>query len=200
MPYSVVGKNVMLNHLGTLAVFASLHSAYPGDSGANEIAGGSPAYARKAKTWNAAAAASMDDSNAPTFDVPAATTVGWIGFWSAVTAGTFYGYGPAGGTPLRYTVDLPTDVFTAAAHGLIDTNKIVFMNGAAPTGLTEGTVYFVRDATANTFKVAATSGGAAIDITGAPAAASRASKIVEEVFAAQGTYLETDADLDLLDQ
>ena len=93
MPYSTLGKNAMLDSLGALAVFASLHTADPGDNGANEVAGGSPAYARKGVTWNAAAAGSMDDSTtpAPVFDVPASTTVAFVGFWSAVTAGTFYG-------------------------------------------------------------------------------------------------------------
>jgi len=91
MPYSTLGKNAMLNALGALAVFASLHTADPGDNGANEVSGGSPAYIRKAITWNAAAAGAMDDSNAPVFDVPASTTVAYVGFWSAVTVGTFYG-------------------------------------------------------------------------------------------------------------
>ena len=48
MPYSTLGKNAMLDALGALAVFVSLHDGDPGESGANEIAGGSPAYARKA--------------------------------------------------------------------------------------------------------------------------------------------------------
>ena len=92
MPYSTAGKNAMLNALGALAVYASLHTASPGDNGASEVSGGSPAYARKAITWNAANAGSMDDSNVPVFDVPASTTVAYVGFWSAVTTGTFYGY------------------------------------------------------------------------------------------------------------
>jgi len=91
MPYSAVGKNSMLDHLGTEAVFASLHSADPGDNGASELSGGSPAYARKAITWNPAAAGSMDDSNVPVFDVPAAGVVLYVGFWSLVTGGVFYG-------------------------------------------------------------------------------------------------------------
>jgi hypothetical protein len=81
----------MLDHLGTEAVYASLHSADPGDTGANELSGGSPAYARKAITWNAAAAGSMDDSNVPVFDVAAGSTVLYVGLWSALTSGTFYG-------------------------------------------------------------------------------------------------------------
>lgn len=91
MPYSILGKNAMLNALGALAVYVSLHTADPGESGTNEVTGGTPAYARKASTWNAAANGSMDNSNAPVFDVPPATTVAFVGFWSALTTGIFYG-------------------------------------------------------------------------------------------------------------
>lgn len=86
-------RNLMLDQLGTVAVFASAHSGAPGAGGSNEIAGGSPAYARKAVTWAAAAASSKAlNGTLPTFDIPAGTTVAYIGFWSLVTGGTFYGY------------------------------------------------------------------------------------------------------------
>lgn len=77
MGYSILGKNAMLNALGALAVYASLHTADPGENGASEVSGGSPAYARKGITWNAAANGAMDDSTtpAPVFDIPAGTTV-----------------------------------------------------------------------------------------------------------------------------
>lgn len=91
MPYSILGKNLMLNALGAAAIYVSLHSADPGESGTNELSGGSPAYARKSITWNAASGGSMDDSNVPVFDVPASSTVSYVGFWSALTTGTFYG-------------------------------------------------------------------------------------------------------------
>jgi len=91
MPYSTDGKNTMLDALAGLAVFVSLHEGDPGDSGINEISGGVPAYARKAITWNPAAAGSLDSSNQPVFDVGAGKTVAYVGFWSAVTAGVFYG-------------------------------------------------------------------------------------------------------------
>lgn len=84
-------KNLMLDALGAVAVFASLHTADPGSTGTSEVSGGSPAYARKAITWNAASAGNLDNNGNPTFDVPASTTITHIGFWSAVTAGTFYG-------------------------------------------------------------------------------------------------------------
>lgn len=91
MPLTDAAKNLMLDQLATVAVWASLHTADPGTTGANEVTGGSPTYARKAITWNAAATGNLDNNANPVFDVPAATTVAHVGLWSAATAGTFYG-------------------------------------------------------------------------------------------------------------
>jgi len=60
-----------------------------------EITGGSPAYARKAIAWDAAAIGAMSDStNGAVFDVPAAAVVDAVGFFSASTAGTLYAIDP----------------------------------------------------------------------------------------------------------
>jgi hypothetical protein len=54
-----------------------------------ELTGGSPAYARKAIAYNNPVDGSMDDStNGAVFDVPAGATVDYVGYFSAVTAGT----------------------------------------------------------------------------------------------------------------
>lgn len=73
--------------------WASIHSADPGATGTSEITGGSPAYARKALTWNAAASkiGAVTGGNLPVFDVAAGTTCAFMGFWSAVSGGTFRG-------------------------------------------------------------------------------------------------------------
>ena len=77
-------KNDMLDALGAEALWVSLHDGDPSTTGANEISGGSPAYARKAIAWNSAASGSMDDStNGVELDVPAGTTVSYVGLWSA---------------------------------------------------------------------------------------------------------------------
>ena len=90
---SSTGKNVMLNHLAGLAVYASIHSAVPDDTGSSEISGGSPAYARLPVTWNTAAMGAISVTNSPiTFDIPAGTTVIGVGLWSAVSGGDFYGF------------------------------------------------------------------------------------------------------------
>lgn len=58
------------------------------------------------------------------------------------------------------------DTLTSSSHGLTDTTPVYFYsNGTAPAGLTSGVIYYVRDATTDTFKLAATSGGSAINIT-----------------------------------
>lgn len=77
------------NTSGAIATtYASLHTADPGDTGTSEVSGGSPAYARKAITWNAPASGAMD-GDAVTFDVPGSTTITYAGLWDASTAGNF---------------------------------------------------------------------------------------------------------------
>ncbi len=97
MPYTNAGKNLMLDALrgvapGVSVAYASLHTASPGEAGANELTGGSPAYARKAVTFGAASGGAIAATNQPVFDVPGGTTVTHVGFWSAVSGGTFLGY------------------------------------------------------------------------------------------------------------
>lgn len=88
MPYTDEAKNEMLDHLGTLAVLVSLHTADPAGTGANEVTGGS--YAKQSVTWSAAATGNLDSSNQPVFDVPGGTTISHFGIWD--TGGTtFYG-------------------------------------------------------------------------------------------------------------
>jgi hypothetical protein len=87
-------KDLMLDALdeSTAIAYASLHSDDPSTTGANEISGGTPAYARKAITWDAATAASKAQNGSCVFDVPPSTAVKYVGLWSAATSGTYYGY------------------------------------------------------------------------------------------------------------
>jgi hypothetical protein len=197
MSLTAAAKNLMLDALGTAGDFLSAHDGYPGTTGANEVSGGSPAYARKAMTWNAASGGNLDSLATPQFDIPAATEVQYYGIWDALTAGNFLGFMVVGGDPKEMVAAAVADTIQADGHGYADTNKVVFLDGTAPGGLTAGTVYFVRDATTNTFKVAATSGGAAIDLTDTGALACKVSLIVPEAFGSQGTLTASDADIAL---
>ena len=75
-------------------VYASLHSADPGTSGASELSGG--AYARVVhNSWNAASGGAATNSGAITFPQATAdwTQATHFGLWDAATAGNFLGGG-----------------------------------------------------------------------------------------------------------
>jgi hypothetical protein len=67
--------------------------------------------------------------------------------------------------PAAATGASSTDVVTAAAHGMLDGDSFRFVSLSGGSGLTVQTTYYVRDVTANTFKVAASAGGSAINFT-----------------------------------
>lgn len=71
-----------------------------------------------------------------------------------------------GGDTKAVTIEADDDVVTCPEHGFHDGDKVVFPALTGGTGLTAGTtVYYVRDATKDTFKVSATAGGAAVNVT-----------------------------------
>lgn len=191
MPLTLGQKNVLLD--ATTITHISLHTSFPGTTGTNEVTGGTPAYARKALTWGAAASGSKANSGATlTFDVPAATTVQYLGFWSALTAGTYFGCAPLGGIrPIAGLAIIATDKIYAPAHGLANNDRIcptLFgATGALPTGLSDGTLYYVVGATTDDFQLSATQGGAAIDLTGAGSGPVQYLKVIQEVMGVQGT-------------
>jgi len=67
-----------------------------------ELTGGTPAYARKVIAFAVALGGSIDDTTAPTFDVPPGVTVDYMGLYSAISAGT-----------LLQVDDLTLETFTA---------------------------------------------------------------------------------------
>ena len=81
----------MSNMVGDGIDFASAHTADPTTVGDNEHTDGGAGYTREAITWAAASTASVGASNSPVFDIDGSTSVTHIGFWSAVSGGTFYG-------------------------------------------------------------------------------------------------------------
>lgn len=59
-----------------------------------------------------------------------------------------------------------SDVITSASHGLANANTVVVSTtNTLPGGLSTGTVYYVINATTNTFKLSTSQGGSAVDIT-----------------------------------
>lgn len=188
---------------GVGATHASLHTAYS-STGANELTGGSPAYARKAATWAAASGRSKAGTLAAAFDVAAGTTVRWVGFFDALTVGTFLGMVPNGGAMTEAfavnSAGVTSNTIDAPSHGFVAGNSVVVWTvpGAVlPTPLAEGTVYWViaTGLTADALQLSATSGGAAIDLTAV--GSGYIQRIVEESFGAQGTLTVTSATMTL---
>jgi hypothetical protein len=83
------GKNLLLEGLAVGVDFVSLHTADPDGSGSDEVSA-SP-YARRSVAWAAASSASISSASTIVFDVPGSTTINHLGYWSASSAGTFYG-------------------------------------------------------------------------------------------------------------
>lgn len=203
MPLNVTAVNVALDALDETAtqithVGIIQLGTDPGtgvNNAGTEATGGSPAYARQAVTWGAAAAGVKSNTNALTFDVPAGTYAHFA-YFNASTGNTsnYRGFAPFGGaSPLRgfATVDttLANDALLSPGHGLAANDRVLVYNvfgTALPTGLTEGTAYFAVNVTTDTFKLSLTSGGAAVDITAVGGGELYFERVVPEVFGSQG--------------
>lgn len=209
MPFNPVAQNEALKsgtgggiagiitHVGVnTLVTAPPTDTTPGtgtNAAATEATGGSPAYARQAVTWGTPASGQVSNTGILTFDVPAGT-YGFLTFWNAVSGNTnnYRGYAPLNGSVKGFGsvdgTDLTNNTITSVAHGLVNTDRVMFYNVFAestPTTITEGAAYFVVGAATDTFQIALTSGGAAIDLitTGGEV---YFQKVVPEVFASQG--------------
>jgi len=85
--WDITARNVAADAVAALCTRLALHTSDPGgaNSATAEVTGGSPAYARKAVTWNAASAGAATQNGDVVLDVPACT-VAWVSGWN--TAGT----------------------------------------------------------------------------------------------------------------
>lgn len=126
-----------------------------------EVTGGS--YARQTTSGLAAAASGSKATNAAiTYTgMPATDCQGWAIFDTGGTNRKWYGLWDR----KTGTAQATGDTITSTAHGYAADQKVVFLSGYAPAGLSANTTYFVRDVTTDTFKLAATAGGSAIDVT-----------------------------------
>lgn len=96
------GKNLMLNALKDACGYLAL---YTDAAGTIEVSGGSPAYARKPVTYNAASGGQLNTAADVVFDVPAGVTVRAIGMCTALTGGT------------QHVIDEPPAVEAFGAQG-----------------------------------------------------------------------------------
>ena len=86
--YDITARNIGVDAIAALGTRWAAHTADPGgaNSATAEVSGGSPAYARKAVTWNAASGGTATQNGDVVLDIPAGTTVTYVSLWN--TAGT----------------------------------------------------------------------------------------------------------------
>ncbi len=175
--WSTVANNATVSPLTSL--YLALHTADPGAAGAqNTSEAGYSGYARQPVTRDNTGFTISSQSVTLTAAVnfPAAPTDATdnLKFWSVGTvisgAGQIFYSGPIGvnlGVGSGFTSDTIT---IPGLSGVAVSDRIVFevpTGGTIPTGLTAGTVYFVKTLSGNDITVSTTDGGATIDITAA---------------------------------
>ncbi|HTY27933.1 MAG TPA: hypothetical protein VMD51_07285 [Mycobacterium sp.] len=206
MPFSTTGLDQALDALNggtftSIIGYASLHTAYS-SSGANELTGGSPAYAREAVTWNAASGASKTTASvAGTFNVPSSGTVAFVGLWAGTGASTFAGMGPNGGaTQYGFTsVSGTPATFTAPSSSYSANQTVVLFDSAGATISTDftlGQIYYVVSPSGDTFQLSATSGGSGIGTSHLGAGIVQG--VTVETYGSQGTFSLTSDTLTMI--
>ena len=199
MPFITYAADYMLNQwAANHGLYMSAHSAYS-TSGAHELTGGS--YARVAVTWTSASANSLSLSTSYTINAPAGSTIAWIGFWDASSGGNFQGMFPNAGGGANYTFSAPssTDILLAPGSGYAVTQPVVVLpsgGSVLPTGLTAGTVYYVSAPSSDSFKLSATSGGSAINLTAD--GSGYVQLIIVQAYGSAGTFTVTPGTLSLI--
>jgi hypothetical protein len=157
--------------------YVSLHTGDPGETGANEVTGGS--YARQQVAFGAAASGTLSNSAQVDFaSMPATTVFAW-GVWDAVSAGNCLWTGwlsTVAKLGVATAADLTGNTIQSPSHGFVNDDRVVFEqveDVTVPTGVTLGTVYYVLATTSDTFTFSTTLDGSAVDVTAVGAALAR---------------------------
>jgi hypothetical protein len=160
------------------SLYISLHTADPGDAGTQTTSEAAytgyarVAVPRNATNWSVPSAQSINNLLAIPFGLCTAGS-------SAVTH-LGVGTDAAGAGKLLYSSNLGNSVqgaFTGAlddnitipGHTLIVDDRVAFyavFGSSLPTGITEGTIYWVKTSATNIITISTTQGGATLDITG----------------------------------
>lgn len=162
--------------------YLALHSADPGEAGTaqtgSEVAYTGYARAAIARSSGGFTVSGNQVSNAALVSLGLCTAgTDTARFWSLGTASSGAGSikykGPlAASSTAKIFTATTADTLTVPGTALVVNDEVVCyaVNGATlPTGITEGTVYFVKTVSSNDITLSATSGGATLDITAAGA-------------------------------
>jgi hypothetical protein len=156
--------------------YLALFSAAPTDSGGGTEQAGS-GYARKStavSNWSRSGSVLSNNNNE---EFAAATASDWsayvaFGIFDASSGGNllYWNYIAAPGSTWYVGTAATSDTCTVPGHPFADNDLVVVsaVNGATlPTGISEGQQAYIINSATGTFKLSATEGGSAIDITAA---------------------------------
>jgi len=157
-------------------VQVALCTGDPGEGAiANEVTGGT--YTRQTVTaanWATVSGGSTNNSAEISFTLMPACTVTHCAILKDTLTTVLFGGPLTDAAPKACTVvdgDLTANLVSCGSHGFTTDTRVAFYvepyGGTIPTGLTEGTIYYVlaTGLTADKFAVSTTSGGSAVDIT-----------------------------------
>jgi hypothetical protein len=163
------------NYTAPATHYVGLSSTSPGDTGSGITEPSTGSYAGQTLTNNTTNWGVTGDTaqNNTAISFPQATAPGWgarLRYWFIkVTngAGALRAWGQLVGSYLDFTADSSTDTITSTSHGYVNGTPVLVesQGGSLPGGLSADTTYYVINATTNTFKLSATLGGSAIDLT-----------------------------------
>lgn len=159
------------------SLYLSLHATWPGEAGDQSTGEISyTGYGRKAVvrgagftvTGNSVSPAADQDFGQRT-DAGAAVVARFWGVGAALSGAGKLLYRGVIGTAAKLFAGSVDDNIRSPGHGLAVNDEVVFfpiLGLSLPTGITEGTVYFVKTAPdADNITISATQGGATLDIT-----------------------------------
>jgi hypothetical protein len=142
----------------------------PAGTGFTETAVISPARVTAVGAFGAASLGKITSTSSLTYNAAtgAETIIGWALF-DALTGGNMISADFIGATdPAPYTAVVSGNLFTAKAHAMVNTDRVVLLNdqyGTLPGGISATTLYYVISAATDTFQVSLTSGGAAVTLS-----------------------------------
>lgn len=158
------------------SLYVSLHTSSPGVGGnqtTNETTYGS--YARVAVARSGSGWTRTGNSLSPVahVDFPESTSgSSTVYFWglgaSSSGSGTLLWFGGIGPSPVPFTAVASTDIFVVPGQSFSVSDTLCFWQvtgQSLPTGVSEGTVYYVKTVSGSSITISATDGGATIDIT-----------------------------------
>lgn len=164
----------MLDHLtgqatwtAPSALYMALFTTMPANdgTGGTEVSGGN--YTRQRVYFDATTSRQIVNSQQVMFT---ATGGDWVsivgtGLYGALTNGTLYVKSPISVRVGPFVAEFNNERFTSYGHGMLNNQPVVLTGDQLPTGVLADTIYYIRDADADTFRLALVAGGAAINLT-----------------------------------